>query len=194
MADVDLPDHPETDTESFPPRNKWILRVAALALAAGAGFLLLRPSDGAEDTKALPSFDLPYLIGDGSLSNADLAGKPAVINFWASWCEPCRRESPLLDEFFERYSGEVTIVGVNVQDSPLAAKQFVREFELDYPMLSDLDQELFRPLGSGVGLPQTFFVTSSGEVVQKGPAAPKLGELDRGELEAAIAFLLGKDA
>lgn len=172
----------------------WFWRVIAL-LAVVTLFLLLRPG-GAGDGggRELPGFSLPALFGDETWTQADLLGKPAVINFWASWCEPCREEAPMLDDFQRRYSGEIVILGVDVQDSPLAARQFAREYGLSYPLVQDLDQDLYRALRETDGLPQTYFVTADGSVVTSGAAAPALGELDEDQLEAAIQALLETDA
>ncbi|MFP5297498.1 MAG: TlpA family protein disulfide reductase [Actinomycetota bacterium] len=167
----------------------WFWRVVLLVGTVGL-FLVLRPGGGDEEGRRLPAFSLPALFGDETWTEADLAGKPVVLNFWASWCEPCREEAPMLDEFSRRYSGEVLIVGVDVQDSPLAARQFAREYDLSYPLIQDLEQDLYRALRETDGLPQTYFVRPDGSIVTSGPAAPALGELEEDQLEAAIEALL----
>lgn len=183
---------PETEP---PPRRPWILRTLLIgALVLVAAVLLFRPVSEPSDA-ALPAFDLPGLMGDEGLSNADLAGDVAVLNFWASWCEPCRKESPMLDDISERYADRgVTVVGVDVQDVALAAQDFVKEYNLGYTMVQDLEQDLYRALrelaGARDGLPQTYFVTAAGEVVLKGPAAPVLGEISEAELTEALDHLL----
>jgi cytochrome c biogenesis protein CcmG/thiol:disulfide interchange protein DsbE len=104
-----------------------------------------------------PEFELPTLSGD-TLSSDDLKGHPVVVNFWASWCLPCREEAPLLERTWRKYRDEgVIFLGVNIKDAESDAKAFVDEFDITYPMVRDLDQELTRAFGVR-GLPETFFV------------------------------------
>lgn len=100
----------------------------------------------------------------------------------------------MLDRLYTEFEGRgLVILGVDVQDVAIAARDFVREYDLDYPIVEDLDQVLFGALKEADGLPQTYFVTAEGEVVTAGVAAPVLGELDETELRDAIAFLLDAD-
>jgi cytochrome c biogenesis protein CcmG/thiol:disulfide interchange protein DsbE len=98
------------------------------------------------------------LDGTDVVSDEDLRGKAVVINFWASWCVPCREEAPLLEKTWRAYRDEgVVFVGVNTKDARSDARRFVKEFGVTYPIVRDLDQTLTR--GFGVkGLPETFFV------------------------------------
>ncbi len=130
----------------------------ALAFIALLWFGLARSGPQAVSGDRAPSFELALLDGSGVLSDEDLRGKPVVINFWASWCIPCREEAPLLERTWRAYRDEgVIFLGVNIKDADSDAKKFVEEFDITYPQVRDLDQSLTRDFGVK-GLPETFFV------------------------------------
>ncbi|MFN2490832.1 MAG: TlpA disulfide reductase family protein [Actinomycetota bacterium] len=132
--------------------------VPALAFIGVLWIGLARTGSQAESGSAAPNFELPLLDGSGKLTDEDLRGKPVVINFWASWCIPCREEAPLLEKTWRAYSDQgVVFLGVNIKDAESDAKRFVEEFDLTYPIVRDLDQGLTRDFGVK-GLPETFFV------------------------------------
>lgn len=196
MSDERAPDGLDvTEREPHPDQemNPWILRAVALFGIAVLALVVLRPASD-DDSFPVPQFSLNHLSGDGSISSDDVAGKITVINFWASWCGPCRREAPLLDKISSEYPGdEVVVIGVVVQDTPEEAQAFVRKFGLTYTIADGLDQELYRALRKSAsareGLPQTYFVAPDGRVSLAGDGAPVLGELDEAELRAAIEAL-----
>jgi cytochrome c biogenesis protein CcmG/thiol:disulfide interchange protein DsbE len=135
-----------------------------VALAPALAFIgvlwigLARTGSQTESGSAAPSFELPLLDGSGMLTDQDLQGNPVVINFWASWCIPCREEAPLLERTWRAYRDEgVVFLGVNIKDSESDARCFVEEFDITYPIVRDLDQRLTRDFGVK-GLPETFFV------------------------------------
>lgn len=104
-----------------------------------------------------PDFDLPLLSG-GTLSSQDLKGQPVVVNFWASWCVPCREEAPLLEEKWQAYRDRgIRFLGVNVKDSLEDARAFTKEFGLTFPSVRDTDLDLYSAFGL-LGLPETFFI------------------------------------
>lgn len=113
---------------------------------------------------ALPALQLPCLGGDGSVDLARLRG-PAVVNFWASNCKPCREELPLLARLDRESGDRLTVVGLDVRDAdPDAAVALARSSDVTYPQLSDptfLTRGPFRVLG----LPQTVFVDAQGRMV-----------------------------
>ena len=186
------------EPEPYTDRGRWVLRIiVGVAIVALGAFLLLRPAeDEAENkTSTLPAFKLPRLAAAGDLSNEDLVGHPVVINFWASWCTPCRQEAPLLERTWKKYEDQGLIVlGVDVQDTPDNAENFVREFDLTYPLIVDEDRSLFREVAAAQGLPQTFFVDEEGNFLESGDSDEGsliLGAIDEEELEAKIQSLLG---
>jgi cytochrome c biogenesis protein CcmG/thiol:disulfide interchange protein DsbE len=167
--------------------NRSMLRGLAPAAVVAIGLIgvllygLLRPAPE-EAARADPEFELPLLSGDGTLSDDDLEGQIMVLNFWASWCVPCRKEMPIFERVARAYkSRDVTIVGVAWRDDPTAARAFVRKYGITYPIVRDEDDALGRQLGVN-GLPQTFFIDRTGAL----RGDPILGELTRGELVARI--------
>jgi len=172
--------------------------VVLIALLA-YGFLMEADERGPQ---ALPDFSLP-VVGGGTLTNEDLAGTPVVLNFWASWCGPCRVEAPALEAASERYSGEgVRFIGVVVQDSELGAQEFIDEFDVSYTNVLDDGEELSRELFDFFGLPRTFFVRADGTLLAESAGRRMgsrggteiLGPITEGELDRRIRALLAEDA
>lgn len=187
------------------PRGK-ALRVAfalvpALGFVALLWFALMRAGSEATIGDPAPEFELRTLSGD-TLSSADLKGHPVVINFWASWCLPCREEAPLLEQAWRRYRDEgVVFVGVNINDAESDAKAFVEEFNITYPVVRDLDQELTRSFGVR-GLPETFFVdhewrfvgTESGTQRGQQQGTVILGAISEDQLVTGVDILVRRAA
>jgi cytochrome c biogenesis protein CcmG/thiol:disulfide interchange protein DsbE len=122
------------------------------------------------ETPSAPDFTLPRLNGGGKLSLAAFDGRPRVVNFWASWCGPCRDEAPLLQRAATRYRGRLVVLGVDYQDFTGDARKFVRKFGLTYPIGRDGNGNLLAPWGV-TGAPESFFVDSAGKVVAHVPGA-----------------------
>lgn len=96
---------------------------------------------------------------------AALRGRPVVVNAWASWCDPCEREMPLLAEVAVRHGREVAFLGLDVNDPARdEAEQFLREHWVPYPSFADPDQKIARAIGVRVGLPTTVFYDRDGEI------------------------------
>ena len=107
--------------------------------------------------KPAPEFTLP-LLGGGELSLSELRGRPLVINFWASWCLPCREEALVLERTWRAYRDrDAVFIGVDIQDSEVAARAHLREFDVTYPNGLDRDGTITVDYGV-IGLPVTFFV------------------------------------
>jgi peroxiredoxin len=118
-----------------------------------------------------PPLELATLDGAGTTSLADLRGKAVVLNYWASWCEPCREEAPALQAFYDRAKDRAgTVVGVDVKDVVPDANAFIEEFGLDYPMLRDRDGHTQREFGI-LAYPETIVIDPAGRIValQRGP-------------------------
>ena len=110
-----------------------------------------------------PDFTLTSLTGE-TVSLSDYAGRPVMINFWASWCPPCRAEFPLLAGVRERYQDQgLEILGVTVNDGASYAQDFVDKIGAEWPILLDSDAVAWEAYG-GVGLPTSFFVDAAGVV------------------------------
>jgi cytochrome c biogenesis protein CcmG/thiol:disulfide interchange protein DsbE len=113
-----------------------------------------------------PDFSLTTFEGD-TISLADLRGKPVVINFWASWCPPCRIEAPLIERTWRAYKDRgLVFLGINIQDRQEDALNYMREFDITYPNGPDPTGEIAIDYGVS-GLPVTFFIDTKGEVVRR---------------------------
>src|SRR5438093_2030305 len=127
---------------------RLVLRALALgAVAALLGLLIWRVAHRDDNAAAklergeqppAPAFALPRLDRAGQLELASLRGHVVVLNFWASWCAPCKDEAPLLEAGWQRWRDRgVVFVGVDAQDFTGNARRFIRRYELTYPMVRD---------------------------------------------------------
>jgi cytochrome c biogenesis protein CcmG/thiol:disulfide interchange protein DsbE len=117
--------------------------------------------------RAAPAFDLPRIDASGSLPLSSLRGRVVVLNFWASWCGPCRLEHPDLEAAWQRYREHgVVIIGVGYQDRQADALDFRRELGGDWPLVDDPGSRI--ALAYGVtGVPETFFIGPDGRITGK---------------------------
>jgi cytochrome c biogenesis protein CcmG/thiol:disulfide interchange protein DsbE len=169
---------------------QWVLRGAAI-LAASAVVALLAYGIATKSTNTTiddslarskpapaPGFTLDVLqpgtggspaiaraMADGKLSLSELRGSPVMLNFWASWCIPCRDEAPNLQSTWaaERRNG-VVVLGVDQQDITGDARAFIRRFGLTYPMVRDGGDDTAHRYGT-TGIPETYFISAQGKVV-----------------------------
>ncbi len=113
-----------------------------------------------------PAFTLSRLVSaDGTVSIADLKGKPVIVNFWASWCIPCKDEAPALQKTYEKYRSQgLVVLGVDAQDFRQDAKRFAERFGITYPIVYDGSGSTLGKWGV-TGFPETFFVDRSGRLV-----------------------------
>jgi cytochrome c biogenesis protein CcmG/thiol:disulfide interchange protein DsbE len=164
----------------------WLL-VGVVAFVALLTVSVGRPA-GAVDTpivgRPAPAFDLQTLDG-GRLSLADLRGSPVVLNFWASWCIPCREEAPLLTAAAADYGARgLRVVGVVYQDSAESARDFIGRYGQTYPGLLDPDGRTAIDYGV-FGIPETFFIDASGIVRSRQIGAVTADDLRR-QIEAIL--------
>ena len=154
------------------PRLYWPVTVAAAALigllaygVAGTGADTTLDQAVREGRRVdPPTQPLQVLGGDGTRSLADYRGKVVLVNVWASWCEPCREELPLLERThrrLERQGG--TVLGIDVKENSGAALAAAREFGLSYPNLRDPDGSYVRRFGQ-TGYPETYVLDRQGRV------------------------------
>ena len=109
-----------------------------------------------------PDFSLTTLEGEPFLLS-DQAGTPVVLNFWATWCGPCRRELPALQLAAERWEGEVLIVGVDQAEEAPVVQRYVDELGLTFPIPMDTDSAVAERFNV-MGLPTTFFIDGDGVI------------------------------
>ena len=118
----------------------------------------------AGEKPAAPSAQLPLLAG-GEGSIADWRGKPVLVNFWASWCDPCKDEAPLMERAHRRLKAKGgTVLGVTVDDATEDSKAFMREYGISFPSLRDVEGKLGEDFGT-TGVPESFAVDRDGRVI-----------------------------
>ena len=172
--------------------------LAGVIAAAVIGLLAYGLVSKSEDTSieqavargqrpAAPSLNLPVLGGRGTHSIADLRGKVVVLNFWASWCVPCKAEAPMLDKAQQRLqqTNTGTVVGVTYDDSTPDALQFVRDYKLRYPNVRDVGTRLASRYGTH-RVPETFVIDAQGRIVDL-----HRGQIDQAFIDRALGRAIG---
>ena len=160
--------------------------IAAFLALLGVGLATKSPVTGKSGFtrvgKPAPGFVLPG-VGGGEIDLADFSEKPMVINFWASWCPPCRREALVLEDTWRAHVDDVQFVGVDIQDVDEGAAAYLAEFDVTYP--NGLDRQGRVTVDYGViGLPVTFFVNKAGVVERRW-----VGAINRDRLEEWVGGL-----
>lgn len=168
-----------------PPAKRGALRMviaAALVLLVAAGAIALGTRrDGVPSEEVAAAFSLPSVRDANETVSLELRdGRPAVVNFFASWCAPCKRELPHFASASRRLGDEVSFIGIAHQDDAELAADMLREFDIAYPAGNDPEGDVARRYLLR-GMPSTAFVAADGTLV--GVAA---GELDAAELEGWI--------
>ena len=145
--------------------------VPALAVVAVVGLIGFEVLSAGSSDKAKPAPPLPSAVLQAPKATlAGLRGKPALINFWASWCDPCRKEAPELERFERSLHGAARLVGVDYTDQADSARGFIRQYGWTFPVLSD-PNGTYGARYEFSGLPTTFVLDSRGRIVQtlRGP-------------------------
>ena len=167
---------------------------------------LVRSSDGARLVKqvdkgkrpAAPAFSLPVLwahdetwppglrgrLDDGRLSLAELRGYPVVLNFWASWCVPCKEEAPAFAAAAKKFKGRVAFVGMDTQDLSSAARRFLTRYKVNYVSVRDGTDKTYTAYGL-TGVPETYLIDRRGRIV-----VHKIGQASNTDLATSIKILL----
>ncbi len=174
-----------------PPRRRARRLLAVVALSAlvscgnegAVSSVGTTPAANAVRATSLPTTTdaLPTIDVDGYRALlGQLRGTPVVVNFWASWCEPCKREAPLLRDAHGAYGADVQFVGVDILDARADAEGFVRDFALPYPSFFDPSGATRDAIGA-LGQPVTAFYDREGTLVGK-----VTGEIGADELDANL--------
>jgi cytochrome c biogenesis protein CcmG/thiol:disulfide interchange protein DsbE len=157
-----------------------------LALVAVFGWKMFDSARGQVDSGLAPDFSL-LLFDGGQLKLSKLQGQVVVVNFWASWCIPCRDEAPILEQAWRRYRDRgVVLIGVAYLDTDKESRAFLEEFDVTYPNGPDLGTRI-APAYRIKGVPETFFITRDGRV-----ADLEIGPLTEARLVKAIETLLAE--
>ncbi|MDQ2941218.1 MAG: TlpA family protein disulfide reductase [Chloroflexota bacterium] len=170
-----------------------LLWAAGLAVLAGVLLVLVLLPIGRTSSAGHGS-----LVGSAapSLEAADLDGRRRTladggdrliwVNFWATWCPPCRTEMPMMQRLAEAYGDRLLILGVDFGEEPSAARNFVERYDIKYPILLDPTLENFYRWSPQFGLPRHYFVRPGGTVVHEVP-----GELPPSDMAKVLEQLLG---
>jgi cytochrome c biogenesis protein CcmG/thiol:disulfide interchange protein DsbE len=176
--------------------GRWIARFRSLsrgrrlAITTSAGVIAGGAGQAPAHPQA-PAFTLPALGSSGHsgghISLAGFAGKPLIINFFASWCEPCQKETPLLARFYRAAHGSVTLIGIDANDKASAALKFIHAAGVSYPVAFD-PYPMHTTISFGVdALPQTFFLDARHRIVKL-----VRGAVTEQELRAGVAQITGQ--
>jgi cytochrome c biogenesis protein CcmG, thiol:disulfide interchange protein DsbE len=160
------------------PVSRPVVRSLLLAaVVLGAAACGSWAGDGASER--LPAVDVVPLEGGDPISLSDIDG-PAVVNLWATWCVPCRREIPDFEEVHRARSDEVRFVGINIGEDAEQAAAFLDEVDATYDQF--LDPQGFAQTGlEAVSLPVTIVIDADGDVTTR-----QVGPMDQDDLDAAI--------
>lgn len=153
-----------------------VLVLAAIATLTGTGQAAKSSEPPLAKTFSLAELGHP---GD-KVSLASDAGRPVIVNFFASWCEPCKRETPMLARFYSGKPGQVLVIGVDANDSQGAALQFMRSAGVQYPVGFDPFPATTTTSYGVYALPQTFFLNSEHRIVKHVVGAVTMAELTAG--------------
>ena len=187
----------DEEVDGVPARRRrsrrWLAGLGGAVVAVAAGIVVAVGSEATDplmsyDERSAPGFELPGLADPADIVSLAGADGPVLVNIWASWCVPCRREMPLLQEAHEEYADRVTFIGVNHQDQRDGALEFLRETGVTYRSGFDPQGSTARDYGA-FGLPTTYFITASDRIV-----ATKTGEMTDAELSAELDRLLQESA
>jgi cytochrome c biogenesis protein CcmG, thiol:disulfide interchange protein DsbE len=166
-------------------RHKIVSSLVALCVAGSLTAIALVTSGsagpaGAAPDPAAPAFSLPVLgHSEQQVSLADYAGRPLIVNFFASWCPPCQQETPLLAKFYRAEHGKVALVGLDENDVLGSATSFTRKEGVSYPV--GFDPETIAASAYGVAaLPQTFFLNAKHRIVDRIFGAVTMADINHG--------------
>lgn len=164
--------------------RKAVLFVLVVAAALAAYQLLhrraklsIRPME-----RSAPNLSLTDL-NDNPIHTADYKGKIVLVNFWAAWCVPCRKEIPEFVRLQEKYPGKIQIIGISLDDSASELRKFYRTQQINYPIVQG-DLKIADAYGGILGLPTTYIIDEEGRI-----RGQQVGSTNFAKLEQQIARL-----
>ena len=162
--------------------NRW-WRAAAVAVLVAAWPACSQPADEVPAPDAAPPAPLAFKLKDmngNDIALADYRGRPLIVNFWATWCPPCKVEIPYFMEFTEKYKAQkLTVLGISIDDTPEDLRAFATEYKMNYPVLVGRNNfELQEAFDADIAIPVTWFIRADGTVFLKhaGPATKEYFE------------------
>lgn len=164
-------------------RGRWIA-VAALVIAALVVAELVSGGGSQETGRQAPPLPTKALRGPAT-SLAELRGRPALVDFFASWCDPCAEEAPTLRRLSKALGDRATVVAVDWDDASGPARAFVREHGWTFPVLADTDGTVGESYGVTTGLPTSFVLDPQGRIVATFRGPQSEAKLRQALLEAA---------
>lgn len=171
------------------PARHWLITLPAYGLVTGLllllGWGLVKVNSGQVDNGMAPDFTLTSFEGE-TITLSELRGQVVIINFWASWCPPCREEAAYLEATWRKYKDQgVVFIGVDYADTESKALAYIDEFDITYFNGPDIGTRISQTYRMD-GVPETYYVAKNGELrgVKIGPLAPP--ELD-GKIEELLA-------
>jgi peroxiredoxin len=180
-------------------KNRWLLVAVGGGLLAAAftplpermaGWLSGQRVEAQACSPDAPAANLDFTLKDmngAEVRLADLKGKVVLLNFWATWCGPCRIEIPWFVELQEKYADQgFRVVGISVDDPPEALPPFAKRFKINYPLVVGVDREdVQTAYGPIFGVPMTFIIGRNGRICMK-----HLGPVGKAQFESEIKSLL----
>ncbi len=170
-------------------RPRVILALVAIATLIGLLVYGTAVKGGSSLALGEPAPDRTFsqVQSGGEKTLADYRGHWVLLNFWASWCEPCRSEAPELESFSKAHQGRVQVVGVNLDDSLDNARAFVDRYQLTYPQLRQPDGSDLRSAYGMTGFPESFLVDPAGKI-----ALIRRGPVDQRTLDSVLGVVGGR--
>ncbi len=185
-------------------QRKWLLVAVSVAVVVPLIYAILSGALGGKtaasypsteeigftrENAAAPQFQLPLLEHHGDLQLSSLAGRPIVLNFWASYCDVCRQESPAIAKVADAVGSKVRFLGVDTDDEQGAALKFISKYGITYQVVSDVNGVVAAKYGVP-GLPVTIFLSATGKRI----LGVNLGALTAASLTSILHKLYGAAA
>lgn len=159
----------------------WVRRIVFLILIGMVGFTIYQMTVGSEPKQPnvgdiAPDFELQTLDGK-KMRLSDLKGKVVMLNFWATWCPPCKQEMPVMQEAYQKYKDQgFEIAAVNIGETDVAVQSFAKTQGLTFPIWLDYNKDITRQYKIGP-IPSSFFIDANGIVAKKNEGPVNLAQL-----------------